>query len=55
MFVNAIDQKQIHARTLLFDGGYAAAENLKLMHRRKRPFFTPLKSPRLVSVSKAQG
>jgi len=55
MFVNAIDQKQIQARTLLFDGWYAAAENLKLIDRRKRTFFTTLKSNRLVSVSKAQG
>jgi hypothetical protein len=55
MFVNAIDQKQIQARTLLFDGWYASAENLKLIHRRKRTFFTTLKSNRLVSVSKAQG
>jgi hypothetical protein len=55
MFVNAIDQKQIQARTLLCDSWYAAAENLKLSHRRKRTFFTTRKSNRLVSVSKAQG
>ena len=54
-FVNAIDQKQIQARTLLFEGWYAAAENLQLIHRRKRTFFTTRKSNRLVSVSKAQG
>ena len=55
MFVNALDQKQIRARTILFDGWYASAENLKLIHRRKRTFFTPLKSNRLVSLSKEQG
>ena len=55
MFVNAVDQKQIQARTLLFDGWYASAENLKLIHRRKRIFFTTLKSNRLVSLSKEQG
>lgn len=55
MFVNAIDQKHLQARTLLFDGWYASAENLKLIHRRKRTFFPTLKSNRLVSVSKAQG
>ena len=55
MFVNALDQKQILARTILFDGWYASAENLKVMHRRKRTFFTTLKSNRLVSVSKEQG
>src|SRR2546426_2387056 len=54
-FVNAIDPKQIQARTLLFEGWYAAAENLQLIHRRKRTFFTTLKSNRLVRVSKAQG
>jgi hypothetical protein len=55
MFVNAIDQKQLQARTILFDGWYASAENLKLIHRRQRIFFTTLKSNRLVSLSKEQG
>jgi DDE superfamily endonuclease len=55
MFVNAVDQKQLQARTILFDGWYASAENLKLIHRRKRTFFTTLKSNRLVSLSKEQG
>jgi hypothetical protein len=55
MFVNAVDQKQLTARTILFDGWYASAENLKLIHRRKRIFFTTLKSNRLVSLSKEQG
>ena len=39
----------------MFDGWYASAENLKLIHRRHWTFFTTLKSNRLVSVSKAQG
>jgi hypothetical protein len=55
MFVNALDQKQLRARTILFDGWYASAENLKIIHRRKRTFFTTLKSNRLVSLSKEQG
>ncbi len=55
LFVNAVDQKQLQARTILFDGWYASAENLKLIHRRKRIFFTTLKSNRLVSLSKEQG
>jgi hypothetical protein len=55
MFINAIEQKHIQARTILFDGWYASAENLKLIHRRKRIFFTTLKSNRLVSVSKDEG
>jgi hypothetical protein len=55
MFVNALDQKRIQARTIVFDGWYASAENLKLIHRRKWTFFTTLKSNRLVSLSKEQG
>jgi hypothetical protein len=55
MFVNAVDQKQIKARTILFDGWYASAENLKLIHRQQWTFFTTLKSNRLVSLSKEQG
>jgi hypothetical protein len=55
MFVHAIDQKQIKARTIVFDAWYASAENLKLIHRRKWTFFTTLKSNRLVSLSKEQG
>lgn len=55
MLVNALDLKHLHARTILFDGWYASAENLKLIHRRKRIFFTTLKSNRLVSLSKEAG
>jgi hypothetical protein len=55
MFVNAVEHKQIQARTILFDGWYASAENLKLIHRRNWTFFTTLKSNRLVSLSKEQG
>jgi hypothetical protein len=55
MFVNAINHKQLKARTILFEGWYASAENLKLIHRQKWTFFTTLKSNRLVSVSKERG
>jgi hypothetical protein len=55
MFVHALDQKPLQAGTILFDGGYASAENLKVIHRRTRTCFTPLKSNRLVSVSQEQG
>jgi len=55
MFVNAVEQKQIQARTIVFDGWYASAENLKLIHRRHWTFFTTLKSKRLVSLSQEQG
>jgi DDE superfamily endonuclease len=55
MFVNAVEQKEIQARTILFDGWYASAENLKVIHRRRWTFFTTLKSNRVVSLSKGQG
>ena len=55
MFVNALDQKQLQARTILFEGWYAAAEPLKLIPRRQRLFFTTLKSNGLVSLRKEQG
>jgi len=55
MFVNAVEHKQLQARTILFAGGYASAENLKLIHRRHRTFFRTLKSNRLVRLSKEQG
>jgi hypothetical protein len=55
MFVHALDQKQIQARTILCDGWYASAENLKVIHRRQRTFFTTLKSNRLGSLSKEEG
>jgi hypothetical protein len=53
--VHALDQKQIQARPIRFDGWYASAEKLKVIHRRKRTFFTPLKSNRWVSLSKEPG
>jgi hypothetical protein len=34
MFVNAVEHKGIKARTIMFAGWYASAENLKLIHRR---------------------
>jgi hypothetical protein len=55
MFVNAVAHKQLQTRTILFDGWYASATNLKLIHRRHWTFFTTLKSNRLVSLSKEQG
>jgi hypothetical protein len=55
MFVNAVDQQPSQARTSVFAGWDASAENLKLIHRRQWTFFTTLKSNRLVSLSKEQG
>ena len=55
MFLNALELKHVQARTILFDGWYASAEKLKLIHRRQRGFFTTLKSSRVVSLSKEDG
>ncbi len=55
MFVHAVDHTQLRARTILFDGWYASAETLKLIHRRQWTFFTTLTSNRLVSLSKEHG
>jgi hypothetical protein len=42
MCSNAVEQKRLQARTIVFDGWYASAENLKLLHRRHWTFFTTL-------------
>jgi len=55
MLLNAVANKLIKARTILFDSWYAAAENLKLIQRLDLRFFTTLKENRLVSVSKEAG
>jgi hypothetical protein len=55
MFLRAVSDKQLQARTILFDAWYASVENLKLIHRSGWTFFTILKSNRLVSLSKEQG
>jgi hypothetical protein len=52
MFLRAVSDKQLQARTILFDAGSASVENLKLIHRSGWTFFTTLKSNRLVSLSK---
>jgi hypothetical protein len=54
MFLNALQDKELEAETVLFDSWYASWENLKLVHRSGRIFFTTLKSNRLVSVSKEE-
>ncbi len=55
MFLQAVENKALKARTILFDAWYASAENLKVIHRRRWTFFTTLKSNRLVSQSKETG
>jgi len=55
MLQRAVADKLIQATTVLFDSWYAAAENLKLIHRLGLVFFTTLKENRLVSLSKEEG
>jgi DDE superfamily endonuclease len=55
MFLNAITDKQIQARKIVFDSWYAGVDNLKLIHRSGWTFFTTLKDNRLVSLSKEGG
>jgi len=55
MLLHAVADKQIQTRTILFDSWYAAADNLKLIHRLSLVFFTTLKENRLVSLSKEDG
>ena len=55
MLHQAIGDKQIKARTVLFDSWYASWQNLKLVHRLDWTFYTILKSKRLVSLHKEDG
>jgi len=55
MLVAAIADKRLEARTVLFDSWYASFDNLKLVHRLGRIFYTTLKANRLVSLDKAEG
>lgn len=55
MLIAAIADKGLEARTILFDSWYASADNLKLIHRAKRIFYTTLKANRLISLDKAEG
>jgi len=55
MLINAVADKGILAKTVLFDSGYAAWENLKLVNTLKMTFYTTLKSNRLVSLTKEGG
>jgi hypothetical protein len=55
MLVRAVSDKQIKARTVLFDSWYASMENLKLIHRMNLYFVTTLKSNRKVTLSKESG
>ena len=55
MLLRAVSEKQIRAKTVLFDSWYASWQNLKMVHRLGLTFFTTLKSNRLVSLSKEAG
>ncbi len=55
MYLRALTDKGIQARRILFDSWYAAADNLKLIHRAGRFFYTTLKENRRVSLSKETG
>ena len=55
MLLNAKQDKNIQAKTVLFDSWYASWENLKRVHRLGMVFYTHLKSNRLVSLSKEEG
>lgn len=55
MVRNAVADKRLQAKRILFDTWYAAADNLKLVHRLGLIFFTTLKSNWMVSLSKEAG
>lgn len=55
MFVASIADKRLQARRVVFDSWYASADNLKLVHRADRIFYTTLKANRLVSLDKTEG
>ena len=55
MLLNAVQVKNIQAKTVLFDNWYSSWENLKLGVSLSLIFFTTLKSNRLVSLSKEAG
>jgi hypothetical protein len=55
MLIRAVADKQIKAKTVLFDTWYASVENLKVIHRMGLFFVTTLRSNRCVSLSKETG
>jgi len=55
MVIHAVYAKNIQAKRILLDSGYASAANWKLVHRLGFVFFTTRKSNRMVSLSKEGG
>ena len=55
LFDHVVAEDGLLARTILFDSWCAGSTNLKRVHRAGWPFFTILKSNRLVSLAKENG
>src|SRR5215204_6130963 len=55
MLINAVTNKRVRAKRVLFDNWYASVDNLKLIVRLGLVFVTTLKNNRLVSLSKESG
>jgi hypothetical protein len=55
MLINAVANKQIKAKKVLFDSWYAGWQNLKLVNSLGLSFYTTLKNNRLVSPSIEEG
>ncbi|MEM9774764.1 MAG: transposase [Chloroflexota bacterium] len=54
MLIEAKSNKQLKAKTILFDSWYASWRNLKLVHRLGLTFYTTLKSNRLISLDEGE-
>ncbi len=55
LLLRAVGDKQIQAKTVLFDSWYGSWRNLKLVHRLGLTFYTTLKANRMVSLSAEDG
>lgn len=55
MLLIAVLDKQVPAKTVLFDSWYSSSDNLKVIHRLGLTFYTAIKGDRMVSASKEAG
>ena len=55
LFDQVVSEVKLLTSNILFDSWYAGSTNLKRIHRAVWPFFTTLKSNRLVSLTKESG
>lgn len=55
MLIRAKSEKRLQARHVLFDTWYTCVETLKVIHRLDRIFVAPIKSNRLISLSREAG